>query len=210
MKRCLATNFRAAATATYLLLTCFLSSAGASPHEAPFGDESLYLGIDDSTSTSEDDLATLKEVTAGILGRSGIKVYWINRESGDPDILVRLQDSRQPTGRHRLGWTNLHSSVVTIDHKRAKMVVSASSTGLSLGVILGHAAAHEIGHLLLATGDHSSFGIMKAAYGTLDFVNMAQGNLWFTQEQSQLMRSRLLAGFPSRTYCNELMAPCSR
>ena len=38
-------------------------------------------------------------------------------------------------------------------------------------VILGHAAAHEIGHLLLGSNSHSPFGLMRARWSGQDLQN---------------------------------------
>jgi hypothetical protein len=38
----------------------------------------------------------------------------------------------------------------------------ASRTGVDAGTLLGRAVAHEIGHLLLGTTDHSAVGLMRA------------------------------------------------
>jgi hypothetical protein len=59
------------------------------------------------------------------------------------------------------------------------------------GQILGHAVAHEIGHLVLASDTHSLFGIMKADYDRKDLVILGQGNLFFTAEEGQLLRTAL-------------------
>lgn len=59
------------------------------------------------------------------------------------------------------------------------------------GQILGHAIAHEIGHLLLASDTHSLFGIMKADYDRKDLVILGEGNLFFTAEEARLLRSAL-------------------
>ena len=46
----------------------------------------------------------------------------------------------------------------------------------SVAQILGHAAAHEIGHLLLATMKHFPTGIMRANWEQEDFWRMAKGD----------------------------------
>ena len=62
----------------------------------------------------------------------------------------------------------------------------------SAAQILAHAAAHEIGHLLLATMQHFPTGIMRANWEQEDFWRMAKGTLLFTREQSQLMRAEVI------------------
>jgi hypothetical protein len=59
-------------------------------------------------------------------------------------------------------------------------------------VILGHAVAHEIGHLLLGSNSHSSLGLMRAQWSRLDLQNATAGNLFFTREQTEAMREVVL------------------
>jgi len=59
-------------------------------------------------------------------------------------------------------------------------------------IVLGHAMAHEIGHLLLPYG-HSPTGLMRAEWEAKDLRLAANRQLNFTSEQAELMRGRLLA-----------------
>jgi hypothetical protein len=59
---------------------------------------------------------------------------------------------------------------------------------VSKGQILGHAIAHEIGHLLLNQQVHSPHGIMRGEWGYTDFRDMTEGMLLFTTEQTEFMR----------------------
>ena len=59
-------------------------------------------------------------------------------------------------------------------------------------VVLAHAMAHEIGHLLLPYG-HSPTGLMRADWNAKDLDLALVGRLNFTSEQAELIRGRLLA-----------------
>jgi hypothetical protein len=61
----------------------------------------------------------------------------------------------------------------------------------AIGQVLGGAVAHEIGHLLLPYHAHSRSGLMRAAWVSEDFQNLARGWLLFTREQGELMRTRV-------------------
>ena len=54
---------------------------------------------------------------------------------------------------------------------------------LSAGRMLGHAIAHEIGHLLLGDNSHSAFGIMVATWSKQDLWRMSKGDLLFTHQE---------------------------
>ncbi len=60
---------------------------------------------------------------------------------------------------------------------------------------LGHAIAHEIGHLLLGSNAHSSSGIMMANWGKREMLQIAMGQqgLLFSKEQAKSLRIALTA-----------------
>jgi len=58
---------------------------------------------------------------------------------------------------------------------------------------LGHAIAHEIGHLLLRSSAHSVSGVMRAAWGDTERRLAASGCLLFLPEQSRSTRTEVLA-----------------
>lgn len=59
----------------------------------------------------------------------------------------------------------------------------------SFATVLGHALAHEIGHVLLRSERHRPTGLMRAVWGELDW---RLGGLWFTTEDAAEMRRELL------------------
>lgn len=59
--------------------------------------------------------------------------------------------------------------------------------------LLGHALAHEIGHLLLGANSHTSEGIMRANWRQPELDTIARAHLFFTEEQSKRMRDEVLA-----------------
>jgi len=56
--------------------------------------------------------------------------------------------------------------------------------------MLGHVMAHEIGHVLLGSTEHSSAGIMKAIWHRNDFQYDPAGRMEFTPEQRSVIRER--------------------
>jgi hypothetical protein len=51
--------------------------------------------------------------------------------------------------------------------------------------ILGHVMAHEIGHLLLESAEHSDSGIMRAVWRANDLEAAGHGDLLFTPPESE-------------------------
>jgi hypothetical protein len=60
---------------------------------------------------------------------------------------------------------------------------------VSMAEILGHAIAHEVGHLLLNEQVHSAHGIMRGEWGFADFRDMTEGVFLFTPEQTEFLRA---------------------
>lgn len=59
--------------------------------------------------------------------------------------------------------------------------------------VLGFAAAHELGHLLLRMPGHSRTGIMRARWTPEDLQHAARGELVFTSGQCKLVRTAVVA-----------------
>lgn len=57
--------------------------------------------------------------------------------------------------------------------------------------LLGYVAAHELGHLLLGSHSHSTFGIMSSVWNRDSLKMIEVGILVFTKEESVKMRHRL-------------------
>ncbi len=63
-------------------------------------------------------------------------------------------------------------------------------TSTRVALILGHAMAHELGHLLLGTNSHSRDGLMAARWNRDDLARAARGDLLFGPEESRRMKSQ--------------------
>ena len=64
----------------------------------------------------------------------------------------------------------------------------ARGDAASTAMILGHAMAHELGHLLLGTNSHSPVGLMRAQWSRRDLQLASAGDLGFTEGQAALIR----------------------
>jgi len=60
---------------------------------------------------------------------------------------------------------------------------------VSKGQILGHAIAHELGHLLLNQQVHSAHGIMRGEWSLEDFRDVAYGKFLFTPPQAEFLQA---------------------
>ena len=141
-----------------------------------------------------------------ILGQAGVAVAFVDcfiagvatgdetcrNPLGPVDFDLRISPPKQSM-KGELGYAAMSpdgGAIVTvfIDPRRRK----ARAGNLSNGVIVGHAVAHEIGHLLLGPNSHSAAGIMRPVWRPVDEEWMAQGGLLFDQRQASRMRSALI------------------
>jgi hypothetical protein len=74
-----------------------------------------------------------------------------------------------------------------------------ASWNVALADILGNVMAHELGHLLLGSNSHSGIGIMRAHWQGEELRRLARGSLWFTNEQADGMRGRLIGNRRERS-----------
>jgi hypothetical protein len=68
---------------------------------------------------------------------------------------------------------------------------NATTTGQ--GIVLGHAIAHELGHLLLPERTHSLTGIMSTAWHRRHWEDAVAGRLLFHKAEAKAMGNNLLA-----------------
>src|SRR6266566_4513303 len=67
-------------------------------------------------------------------------------------------------------------------------------------IILGHVAAHEIGHLLLGSNSHSTGGIMRAHWNMEELARANKRLLLFTKSQSHRMTEKLCVAMARRKW----------
>jgi hypothetical protein len=181
----------------------------ANEHEE--GPQQLYVRIYDYAQVSPEVLAEAKSVAGSIFRKVGVEITWsghsfssvdgnLNREQSGPKIQLRilnqqmaekLSANKTMTGLTFQGTTDQPGKVTNVFYHRVEDL--AKSKTCSKGEILGHATAHELGHLLLGNLNHSSTGLMKARLGHKELQTAAKGNLLFTEREAALIR-RTLSG----------------
>jgi len=70
-------------------------------------------------------------------------------------------------------------------HRIERIQLSVPS---SVTRMLGHALAHEIGHVLLESTEHSENGLMKGRWSKVDFQRTAVSFLAFSPDQARVLR----------------------
>jgi hypothetical protein len=147
-----------------------------------------------------------------VLRNAGVRAEWVDcptlsgQERRLPDCTVS-QSSRTvqlrlltasmmkgaKAGQATLGTAILpfqgDGMVANVFPSRAEQV--SANRSLGRGVILGHLMAHELGHLLLGAGSHSSCGLMRNPWGKAELTWAAQGSLNFSSAEAERIRARL-------------------
>jgi hypothetical protein len=72
-----------------------------------------------------------------------------------------------------------------------RVLATCIQTGVPLPVLLAHAIAHEIGHVLLRTENHASRDLMAETWRQTEFTMMRQRGLPFKPTQSAQIRGNL-------------------
>ena len=157
------------------------------------------------------DLEQASQVAGEIFKQAGIEVRWLscalsleeartNRACEeatarhDLDVVVSMASITRPgiATDASLGFASplAPSSQVVVLWDRSKKM--AESSGVPAGIILGHAMAHELGHLLLQSMEHSRTGIMRSRRGKEELFRAESGRLLFKAEQATAMTDGLM------------------
>lgn len=125
-----------------------------------------------------------------------VRIYIVSREAAD---LVRPKKARiqHELGRRTLalsapGRVGNGAGIIYLFYDRVQDLLRAQRKTEYRDQLLGLVIAHEIGHLLLPDHSHSKTGIMRAMWDEQDLQLAAHGELGFTPEQVELIRSELL------------------
>jgi hypothetical protein len=107
--------------------------------------------------------------------------------SGLPNTVMGLAPG---TGPDRGMVYVIDSKVRTLYWRMSSVYINGDMDRyVSMGQVLGHVIAHEIGHLLLNQEVHSPHGIMRGEWGFADFRDMTCGMLLFTPQQAEFLRA---------------------
>lgn len=103
----------------------------------------------------------------------------VRPSNGHPVALVSIESAQQlvTSVRGRAGY-----ELIAVDQRR-------------LGIVLGRALAHEIGHYLLDTHTHARTGLMRATFNALEFTELRGRTFALDADASEWMRTRQVEKF---------------
>jgi hypothetical protein len=170
-----------------------------------FGQARLTVNLLDNAALRPEVRAEMKRETSRILLDAGVELEWVECEIGDkpvnvvqcsaPAAAVRVMvqllpgtNAKNPrmTGRAIIErGTGVYASVYL---ERVAQLAREANWGFA--DLLGHAVAHELGHLLLGTSAHSPAGVMRARWETEDLRRLSHHGLVFLPGQLEAVVAR--------------------
>ncbi len=119
---------------------------------------------------------------------------------GPGELIVRLIRSGTPAGsgdEESLGTALVDPAtgtgvLATVFVDRVERLARASDG--DLGLLIGRAMAHEIGHLLMGRAAHASHGLMRPRWTTAEVARNARADWGFAGEDVRQIRARTRGG----------------
>jgi hypothetical protein len=185
----------------FLLFLAMASNANTVSAQTPAVEVEVY----DYTNLNAAVLRQFVATTQEILATSGVSLEVdvcarggepCERHAGSSRLIAISLVADAPKGQKKVRWDTLGQSITsheggtyaTVFLKRVEAI--ASEENIPLNVVLAYVAAHEMGHLLLGSPMHSKGGLMKADWGSDDYLAMAQNRFHFSPEQTRELTSR--------------------
>lgn len=152
-----------------------------------------------------------------IFQQAGIEMQWLECGPG-MDPILDCQDSPGPThlalrvvlrsdAQTPESADNFFGLALPYEEGGVRAVVFyqhlqefAKGGTASLAQVLGHAMAHEIGHLLLWSKSHDESSVMKESWSREDLREIARGHLTFTPQQAEVMKANLMVRLRQEEY----------
>lgn len=147
------------------------------------GVELVWLSCPTSPAQYESNQATASRKCREFLGASEIVLR----------ILPKSTPARTSLRDTMFGFAD-GSALASVFYGRVeRLALGLDGEPSEIPVILGHAIAHEIGHLLLGEASHSPTGIMCGQWDRKYLQRALMGRQLFTSAQSQKLRAAILA-----------------
>ncbi|MBV8829937.1 MAG: hypothetical protein JO108_11990 [Acidobacteriaceae bacterium] len=151
---------------------------------------------------------------ATVFARAGIRTAWEQPPIGSEEAhvldlndsvgsfrsnqrpcLVVVMVANLPAGAYHgaLGFAVPHARFgIHVELVYRRIELQAQRAGVADDVVLAYAMAHEIGHVLLDSSDHSPAGIMRGRADVETWQMASLGRMQFLPEEAKQMRNRLV------------------
>ena len=163
------------------------------------GQPLIRVMLVDHAEVPHDTLQRAQNVATHVFHLSGLALIWVAGTCPARCLTVRIvtepvtaQSRRDP---HILGvapsMPDARGIMLWIFYPRIRAY--SAKLGMDASQLLGHAMAHELGHLLLPQGAHSLAGLMRGEWDRAQVQAAVAGLLTFTPDQAGLIRKHLQA-----------------
>ena len=182
---------------------CFINAGLAiqlglgTPVAASDGMPSVFLYLANEAGVSSDIVGGARREVIRIYAQIGVRVIWEEHANGNPKaplVIIIPATTGQWVGPMVLGiavrGANYSGRLAYVFYDRVEPL--ARKHQISDASLLGVAIAHEIGHLLLPYGSHSSSGLMQGDWDDRQFLLARARLLRFTPQQAELIRAHLM------------------
>ena len=140
-----------------------------------------------------------KHAATGVFALSHIDLQWMGHGPYQPcSLTVRIvAQSLEAKDRSRfvMGMaleTRVGRGILAFAYYD-RIRLYSEDLGLDASRVLGHVMAHELGHLLLPHGAHSTTGVMRGAWDSAQAKLVSAGLLTFLPAEAALIQQRLSA-----------------
>lgn len=165
----------------------------------------LRLSVDEHLGATAQH--TMLEEAETIWRRAGIELRWlpstanstalpVNVVPSDPgrddhDEAWRLAKFQRERGRPRAAVVSIAACMQALEHVERTLTEPARLRERRLGLVLGRALAHELGHYLLNTGQHRRSGLMRASIQAAELAGFSSLGFDLDDDSRAYLRSRL-------------------
>jgi hypothetical protein len=189
-----------------LLLGCISPVFGKSgPAEGIRGNPAITVRVHNYARVRAETLARAEHLTSAIFSGARVRIVWVdcdvdapveerepacNRAMNSLDFVLNLVDRIQPLNPD---LREIAMGVAAVPPPGAPGYLAYLSIHQAAGAaqefstpledVLGLAAAHEIGHLLLGENSHTASGLMMSRWGAAELEHIAWEEFLFSPEQ---------------------------
>lgn len=192
------------------------SSSVAAQRRAEEAGTRLEVLLTTASTLSKTARSSMMHEAAAIWAQHGVIINWVSPAVVRPiapdrlRVLIlkrrpQLQKSDEPfavgelvrpAGSHPVALVSIESAqrlVASLRGRAGYELISVDER--RLGVVLGRALAHEIGHYLLNTHTHARSGLMRPQFDALEFTDLRDDTFALDHDAAAWLRSRAAESF---------------
>jgi len=197
-----------------MVLGIVLGFCGTVPHAAGKTDAEFPTVLSVRFTTTNELSAVSQRAlineTESIWRDAHVQLRWIRDNSTDADRPLRIvvarrvvaaADNQWPVAelmrfedRSAIALASISAALRIVEERPELPLVDLPAIRqYKLGVVLGRAVAHEIGHYLLQSNAHSPYGLMRASIDAREFADLRTGAFRLDRESQAYLAARALA-----------------